>query len=222
MKNLYQKMTDIMKTVKSVTKGETVNITQSRSYTAVGHDDVAALLHTPLAEAGIWVKVSVTDCQVSSIEKVFSNGNKGYEYRSDVWVEVVFINADKPEERESVKAFAYAFDSGDKATGKAQSMAVKYAFLKNFTLESVDEEESREHEQKSAYVSKPQYPSQSREVPPTEKQKDFIKSLCSQTNNPYVEPKTFDHAQKLIERLKEIQEETKKKSVKDNTFKVSP
>jgi uncharacterized lipoprotein YddW (UPF0748 family) len=224
MKNLYQKMTDIMKTIKSVKKGETISMGRG-SYSAVGHDDVAALLHGPLAEAGIWVRVSVIDCHISSTEKVFSNGNKGYEYRSDVWVEVTFINADAPEERESVKSFAYAFDSSDKATGKAESMAVKYAFLKNFTLESVDEEESREHEQKSAYTNKPsyqeqkpQFPQKSDDIPPTEKQKEFIRSLCEQTGKPFVEPKNFKHAQDLINRLKEIQEENKKPA--KPTFKI--
>lgn len=217
--NLAQKMTQIMKKIKSVTKGETVNITQSRSYTAVGHDDVAALLHGPLAEIGIWVKVDVIKCDVSSIEKTFSNGNKGYEYRSDVWVEVTFINAHDPKDRESVKSFAYAFDSGDKATGKAESMAVKYAFLKNFTLESVDEEESREHEKK---YQAPQRQETSQpigtELPPTEKQKDFIKDLCRQAGKDYVEPKTFKMAQDYINRLKELQGAPK--SAGENKFKI--
>jgi hypothetical protein len=217
---LAQKMTQIMKKVKSVSKGETVNITATRSYTAVGHDDVAALLHGPLAEAGIWVKVDVVKCDVSATEKTYKNGDKGYEYRSDVWVEVTFINADDPSDRESVKSFAYAFDSGDKATGKAESMAVKYAFLKNFTLESVDEEESREHEKK---YQAPQRQESSQpigtEFPPTEKQKDFIKDLCRQVGKDYVEPKTFKMAQDYINRLKELQGE-KPKTAGSNTFKV--
>jgi hypothetical protein len=216
--NLARKMTQIMKKVKSVTKGETVNITQSRSYTAVGHDDVAALLHGPLAEIGIWVKVDVIKCDVSSTEKTFSNGNKGYEYRSDVWVEVTFINADNPVDRESVKSFAYAFDSGDKATGKAESMAVKYAFLKNFTLESVDEEESREHEQRFQ-PSKPQDNKlPNGDFPATEKQKDLIKFLSEKLNKPYVDAKNFKHASDLITRLKEI--EGAPKSAGENKFKI--
>jgi hypothetical protein len=61
---------------------------------------------------------------------------------------------------------------------------------------------------------------QGTEFPPTEKQKEFIKDLCSQTGKPYVEPKTFKHATDLINRLKEIQVEDKKKGAKDNTFKI--
>lgn len=195
MKNLAQKMTDIMKTVKTVKKGEKINITNSRSYTAVGHDDVAALLHDPLASHGVWVKVSVTDCQITASEKYFSNGNKGAEYRADVWTEVTFINADDVNDRETVKSFAYAFDSSDKAVGKAESMAVKYALLKNFTLESIDEEESRDHEHKYQSPQK---------RPASEKQIELIKALCNQTGQTFPTVADSDHASRIIERLNQL------------------
>jgi hypothetical protein len=117
-----------------------------RSYSAVNHDDVARLLHKPLAEHGIITKVSVEKVDLSSRDKTNKYGDTALEYRADVWVEVTFINADDPTEREVCRSFAYAFDSGDKAVGKAESMAVKYVFLKNFVLESTDNEESRDHE----------------------------------------------------------------------------
>ena len=145
-KNLYQKMSDIMKEVETVFKGASINMGNGRSYSAVNHDDVARLLHKPLAEKGIITKVSVEKVEISSRDKTNKYGDSSLEYRADVWVEVTFINADKPEEREVCKSFAYAFDSGDKAVGKAESMAVKYVFLKNFVLESTDNEESRDHE----------------------------------------------------------------------------
>jgi hypothetical protein len=146
-KNLYQKMSDIMKEVDTVFKGANVSMGNGRSYSAVNHDDVARLLHKPLAEAGIITKVSVENVILSSRDKTNKYGDTAPEYRAEVWVEVTFINADKPEEREVCKGYAYAFDSGDKAVGKAESMAVKYVFLKNFVLESTDNEESREVEQ---------------------------------------------------------------------------
>ena len=145
-KNLYQKMASIMKEVETVFKGASISMGNGRSYSAVNHDDVARLLHKPLADHGIITKVSVERVEVSSREKTNKYGDVALEYRADVWVDVTFINADKPEEREVCKAFAYAFDSGDKAVGKAESMAVKYVFLKNFVLESTDNEESRDHE----------------------------------------------------------------------------
>lgn len=145
-KNLYQKMTSIMKEVETVFKGANISMGNGRSYSAVNHDDVARLLHKPLAENGIITKVSVEKVELSSREKTNKYGDASLEYRADVWVEVTFINADDPTERETCKSFAYAFDSGDKAVGKAESMAVKYVFLKNFVLESTDNEESRDHE----------------------------------------------------------------------------
>lgn len=145
-KNLYQKMTAIMKEVETVFKGATISMGSGRSYSAVNHDDVARLLHKPLAENGIVTKVSVEKVEISAREKTNKYGDTAPEYRADVWVEVTFINADNPNEREVCKSFAYAFDSGDKAVGKAESMAVKYVFLKNFVLESTDNEESRDHE----------------------------------------------------------------------------
>jgi hypothetical protein len=139
-------MAAIMKEVETVFKGANISMGNGRSYSAVNHDDVARLLHKPLAEHGIITKVSVEKVELVGREKTNKYGDTALEYRADVWVEVTFINADKPEEREVCKSFAYAFDSGDKAVGKAESMAVKYVFLKNFVLESTDNEESRDHE----------------------------------------------------------------------------
>ena len=64
MKNLFQKINDIQKEIQSVFKGTIVPVTLSKSYTAVSHDDVAALLHMPLANAGIATIVSMTDCKI--------------------------------------------------------------------------------------------------------------------------------------------------------------
>jgi hypothetical protein len=139
-------MVNVMREVDSVFKGANISMGNGRSYSAVNHDDVARLLHKPLATEGIISKVSVERVDISSRDKTNKFGDVSLEYRADVWVEVTFINADNPEEREVCKSFAYAFDSGDKAVGKAESMAVKYVFLKNFVLESTDNEESRDHE----------------------------------------------------------------------------
>lgn len=146
MITLAQRMVNVMKEVSSVFKGANIQMGGGRSYTAVSHDDVARLLHTPLANNGIYTKVSIEKVDVSYRESINKFGDLKPEYRADVSVEVSFINADAPEDREVCKGFAFAFDSGDKAVGKAESMAVKYILLKNFVLESTDDEESRDNE----------------------------------------------------------------------------
>lgn len=149
MKNLYQRINDIQKEITSVFKGARVQVTQNSSYRAVSHDDVSALLHLPMANAGIVTIIDMVDCKVEQLitSKTY-NGQKEEKisYQATVVMAVTFVNSDDPQDRFTVKSTAYAFDSGDKAVGKAESMAVKYVYLKNFNLESTDEEESRDYE----------------------------------------------------------------------------
>jgi hypothetical protein len=149
MKNLYQKINDIQKTVKSVHKGGTVKINERASYSAVLHDDVTALLHDPIANAGIVAMPRMETCEVEIIRTSKSyNGQitESNSYMVKIWASVTFINSENPSEQYQTQCFAYAIDSGDKATGKAYSMAIKYCYLKTFMLESCDDEESRDYE----------------------------------------------------------------------------
>jgi hypothetical protein len=149
MKNLYQKINDIQKTVKSVHKGGTVKINERASYSAVLHDDVTALLHDPIANAGIVAMPRMETCELEIIRTSKSyNGQitESNSYMVKIWASVTFINSENPSEQYQTQCFAYAIDSGDKAAGKAYSMAIKYCYLKTFMLESCDDEESRDYE----------------------------------------------------------------------------
>lgn len=158
--NLFQKLNEIQKKVKTITKSASVSTGKGGgSYTAVSHDDVAALLHLPLAEAGIFVSIDVTSAEVEKIETESEyNGQKSLRvsYKASVWICATFINSDSPEEKFSVNGFAYSMDNSDKATGKALSYAVKNMYLKQFNLESVDNEESRDWESSNAPYNKPE------------------------------------------------------------------
>lgn len=147
--NIYQKINEIQKEVQTVYKGATVSMGGGKEYYAVSHDDVAALLHLPLASIGISMEVDMVDCVIEQfiIEKEYNGKiDKKFNYMARVKMAVTFVNSDDPKERFTVNSSAYAFDAGDKAVGKAQSMAVKYVYLKNFNLESTDQEESRSNE----------------------------------------------------------------------------
>lgn len=155
--NLYQRLNNVMKEVTTVFKGSEVSLGGSRSYKAVSHDDVTSLIHLPLANAGIFVEISTVESKITPFEtKSEYQGREQIKtsYLAEVWVEATFVNVDKPDERFKVKKYAYALDSGDKAIGKAESMAVKYIFLKNLMLESTDEEESRDFEKNNKIVNK--------------------------------------------------------------------
>ncbi|MCS6281463.1 MAG: ERF family protein [Dolichospermum sp.] len=169
MQNLFQKINDIQKKVKTVHKGGTVKINERSSYSAVLHDDVTGLLHDPIATAGIVAVARMDQCEleVLDIQKTYNNQTTSTRsYMVKVWASVTFINSENPEERFQTQCFAYAIDSGDKASGKAYSMAIKYCYLKTFMLESMDDEESRDYENNF------------RNVPPVINQKQAERTLA--------------------------------------------
>lgn len=163
--NLFQKLNLIQKEVTTVYKNAKIKVSDFNSYSAVNHDDVTALLHLPIANAGIFIKTSVIEKQITSFEFKDKSGYNKINYRADATVELTFINSDNPIEQFAVLSHAYAFDSGDKAVGKAVSMAVKNALLKNFMLESQDNEEER---QEYDYYSQSSKPKQEPKQPPTQ------------------------------------------------------
>lgn len=187
--NLFQKLNEIQKKVRTVTKGANVSTGKSGSYTAVSHDDVAALLHLPLADAGIFVTIDITKAKVEKIEtEVVYNGEGSIKisYKASVWVCATFINSESPDERFAVNAFAYSMDASDKATGKALSYAVKNMYLKQFNLESIDNEESRDWENNNTssldaehtQPSQPLKTYQTKTGAASPNQLKFIKDIC--------------------------------------------
>lgn len=142
-KNLYQRIIAVMAEVDTVYKNAKVNVTKTASYSAVLHDDVTKLIHPQAVKHGIVLLPSMGDTQYERHEFTDGYGNPKVSHVIKTWAHVKLINADNPTEQESLSAFAYAFDSGDKASGKAFSMAVKYCMLKAFMLESADNEEDR-------------------------------------------------------------------------------
>lgn len=204
MKNLFQKINEIQKQVKSVHKGSTVKINEKSSYTAVSHDDVTSLLHDPIADAGIVAMPRMETCELEVFEQTKSYQGQtsvSRNYLVKVWASVTFFNSDNMSEQFQTQCFAYAIDSGDKATGKAYSMAIKYCYLKTFMLESSDDEESRDYEnsfnQSPYYVNNnaPSKPAASNNAIASDAQKSLLKRLGIQFNDNI----TKNEASKLIE-----------------------
>lgn len=159
-KNIYQRFIEVQKKVRSVVKSETVKMNQNdKGYKAVSHDDVAALLHGPLAEAGIVLLPTVKSYSTDSfeVEKAGNNGKYVQRwYRSDVEILVRWINADKPDEFIESMGAAFALDTSDKSFAKAYSLALKIVLLKVHLLESRDGEEDRVFEGEDRQVVKKQ------------------------------------------------------------------
>lgn len=146
VKNVYQRLIEVQKVVQSVKKNETVETGQGKSYKGVSHDDVAALLHMPLAEAGIAVIPTVTDSITTEFELKNKYGDIKKWYKTDLQINVKYVNVDDPEDFFESNGKAFAIDSGDKGPAKAYSLALKIILLKVHMLESYDQEEQRNFE----------------------------------------------------------------------------
>lgn len=121
--NIYQRVNGVMKDVEYIQKSEKkVN----GQYTFVSHDQVAAVIHPALVNHGIVVVPNVAKC-----------GQVGN--RTEVHLEVEFINMDNPSDKFLIVSVGYGIDQSDKGPGKAVSYAYKYALLKTFCLETGDD-----------------------------------------------------------------------------------
>lgn len=145
VKNIHQRLLGVMSDVDSVAKNEKVNMGKG-SYSAVSHDDVARLLHPVFVKHGILCFPTVEESEFSAVKIVNNYGKEVDQHRVQVKIKVLFTNVDDPTDSISSTTFGFAFDSGDKAFGKAYSYAVKYALLKVLMLESRDAEEQRPQE----------------------------------------------------------------------------
>lgn len=138
-KNIFQRVNAVMKEVDYVQKEQKKVAGQ---YRFVSHDQVTAALHGPMAKHGI--------ACIPSIVEMKQDGN-----RTEVKLEVTFINIDSPTDRFSVFYWGYGIDTSDKGIGKAVSYAFKYALLKTFVLETGDDPDQ---DQSTKYEPKKEVP----------------------------------------------------------------
>ena len=142
--NIYQRINAVMKEVDYVQKDATIILKNGRSYKAITHDNVVAHVRASMVEHGIIVKVVQCGGRII-IERDVDKKIFSHMYEADY--KVLFVNIDNPGDVHEVVFQTHAEDPGDKAPGKAASMAVKYAILKTFLLETGENEESRTYEE---------------------------------------------------------------------------
>lgn len=149
---------------------------------------------------------------------------------AEVQVRLIFHSFENQETVYSFDGYGSGVDSGDKATGKAYTAAVKYALFKGLRLQYSDDpdaeasediediiEEYKELEKKAFKVVGEKKTEKKDEKEPlaTEKQLEFIKGLCIGSNlsdeafkerfgvYPYDEKMPMRKAREIIEALKE-------------------
>lgn len=134
-KNIYQRINSVMKEVQYIRKDAKV-----QGYMAVTHDNVTAVLREHLVREGIVVQVQQVDGEML----IFRDAEKGVNmHLYSGTYDVNFVNMDNPEDRSTITLSAHAADNGDKAPGKCVSYVTKNAMLKQFSLETGENDESR-------------------------------------------------------------------------------
>jgi hypothetical protein len=134
--NIYQRINAVRKAIGYVQKDKAVS-TGGVSYKAVTHDTVTGMVRAALIEHGVVIVPSV-------LHSVFHPKDPEAKQRLyEATYQIDFVNMDDPADRITTQQNAHALDYGDKAPGKAQSYATKYAILKLFNIETGEDEESR-------------------------------------------------------------------------------
>lgn len=134
--NIFQRINEVRKAIGYVQKDKSVS-TGGGSYKAVTHDAVTGMIRDALIANGVVIVPSVTSCVFHPKEPEAKQ--RLYEATYDI----EFVNIDEPTDKVVSKQSAHALDNSDKAPGKAQSYATKYAILKLFNIETGEDDESR-------------------------------------------------------------------------------
>jgi hypothetical protein len=136
--NILQRMNWVRAQISYVQKDSQVQ----GQYKAVRHDAVTAHVRPFLIQAGIVTTQTLKSSKVADTGSTTKNNVPIIRY--EALYEISFHNAeDIGGKAVSVDVESHALDQGDKAPGKAMSYAKKYAYLKEFDIETGEDEESR-------------------------------------------------------------------------------
>jgi len=98
-------------------------------FSFVSHDAVTSAVRAVCIKHGVLPWPTIIDHQ--------RDGNQ-----TTLIVDTTFANVDRPEDVKIIRSVGYGIDKQDKGPGKAYSYAVKYGYLKAFSLETGDDAEA--------------------------------------------------------------------------------
>lgn len=134
---IYKKMNDVMKEIGFVGKNQQ-NTAQGFKFRGI--DDMINALYPALCKHGVFMTTDVLEKQETIKEVERSSGKKGVDKHVALTMRYTF-NAEDGSNVSSTVA-AEGLDSGDKATNKALSAALKYALIQTFSIPTLDMEEA--------------------------------------------------------------------------------
>lgn len=134
MSSIYKKMSDVMKEIGSVAKNQN---NQSQGFKFRGIDQFVNALYPALTNNGVFMAPRCVSERTEIREVVRSNGKSGVDKHVSIQMEYDFFAEDGS--KVTVGPIpAEGLDTGDKATNKALSAALKYALIQTFSIPTVD------------------------------------------------------------------------------------
>lgn len=131
---IYKKMSDVMKEVKAVTKDQK-NVAQGFKFRGI--DQFVNALYPALTKNGVFMAPRATSYNQELKDVTRSNGKAGVDKHVSILMEYDFYAEDGS--KVTVGPIpAEGLDSGDKATNKALSAALKYALIQTFSIPTED------------------------------------------------------------------------------------
>ena len=150
--NIYQRINKVMHQVKYVQKDSAVSGVGG-GYKAVSHDQVVSVIREALVEHGIMYYPKQLEGSFLQMRDINASPQPIKMGLYSGTYEFTFVNIDKPSECFTSTVQAHANDNGDKAPGKALSYAAKSVLLKVFSLETGENDESREEQRDINLIS---------------------------------------------------------------------
>ena len=137
MKNLAKKLVDVMKDCGHVSKNGSNDFHKYKYATAA---DVLQLVNSALTKYGIMSAVETNLIEIREVRTTKGNS----ENLATVETTVILTDSDSGEQVK-IKGLGSGQDAGDKSVMKAQTAAIKYAFLLSFAISTGDDPEADSH-----------------------------------------------------------------------------
>lgn len=131
---IYKKMSQVMADIGAVTKDQK-NVAQGFKFRGI--DQFVNALYPALTKYGVFMTPRVTSAAIDLKDVERSSGKKGVDKHVNLLVEYDFYAEDGSKVTVGPVA-GEGLDSGDKATNKAMSAALKYALIQTFSIPTED------------------------------------------------------------------------------------
>lgn len=136
-KMIYKKITQVMAEIGAVGKDQK---NTAQGYKFRGIDDMINAAHPAFVKAGVFLIPEVLESKVEMREVTRGNGKAGIDKHVQLRVKFTFFAEDGS--HVSAITEGEGLDSGDKATNKAMSAALKYALIQSLSIPTADMEDA--------------------------------------------------------------------------------